>query len=382
MHVAENFNENNISLSSILNSLTEGLLILNRDGKLIFSNQSSSDILNFSFDLYPTSEWAEKLRIFRLHTEEPLSYHEMPIIRALMGVRLTDCRLFIQHQGLERGVYLTVNAQPLWDEHGNIHGSMATFQDITRSLRKEKAVKTINASKLEALGVLAANIAHEMNNPLGVIKTSVSAVKCMLKENEPAELLLRQLNVIDSTASRISEMANALNNLSRNTKDEMLSESSVRDIIKDVSSLLHSSLTSKNILFVLEDTDGSMEERLYCFRIQLSQVLINVIRNAVDAVEEQNERIIRLTLRKDKTSFYFQISDSGPGVPGHVKKHLFEPFFTTKPFGKGTGIGLSISREIMKKHKGEIYLDQKEGPSCFVVKIPRAKENHPGNFNN
>lgn len=382
MQLAENFSENNIGLSSVLNSLTEGLLVLNREGKLIFSNQSSTDILNFSFDLYPTSEWADKLSIFRLNNEGPLAYHEMPIIRALMGVRLTDYRLYIKHSGLGNGVYITVNAHPLWDENGNINGAMATFQDITRSLKKEKAVKSINASKLETLGALAANIAHEINNPLSVIKTSVSALKYMLQENEPLEILFKQLNVIDTTTSRISDMARALSNLSRNTKDEMFSESSVREIIKDVNSLLDSNLTSKNIRFVLEDTDGSMDERLYCFRVQLSQVLINVFRNAVDAVEEQDERVIQLRFRKDKSSFYFLISDSGPGVPASVKKHLFEPFFTTKTIGKGTGIGLSISKEIMKKHKGEIYLDQNEGPSCFVVKIPRATESHPGNILN
>lgn len=378
MEPAEVFSEYKISLKFVFDSLSEGLLILNREGKLIYANQSSASILNFSLDHYPTKEWARKLNIYHLNTEQPLSYHEMPIIRALEGSRFSDYRLFIQHSGLERGIYISVNAQPLIDENGHYNGAMATFQDITRRIIKEKAVKNINASKLESLGVLAANIAHEIKNPLGVIRTSVSALLYMMKENAPMELLQRQLSVIDTTAMRISDIASALNNLSRNTRNESFTKSSVNDILKDVNLLLGEKLRAKNIRFLLDDSENLINEILYCLRIQISQVLINVIRNAADAVEDQGNPEITIKLKKDSSYFYFMITDSGPGVPESVRDHLFEPFFTTKALGKGTGIGLSISREIMKKHRGEIYLDEEMGKNCFVIKIPGIIQDHPG----
>lgn len=378
MNPAEVFSEYKISLKFVFDSLAEGILILNNEGKLIYANQSSASILKFSLDHYPTKEWAKKLNIYHVNTQKPLSYHEMPIVRALKGNRFSDYRLFIQHAGLERGIYISVNAQPLIDEYGNYNGAMATFQDITRRLIKEKAVKNINASKLESLGVLAANIAHEIKNPLGVIRTSVSALLYMMKENAPTELLHRQLSVIDTTAMRISDMASALNNLSRNTTNELFAKSSVNDILKDVNLLLGEKLRAKNIRLFLDDSENLINEILHCLRIQISQVLINVIRNAADAVEEQADPEITIKLRKDSSCFYFMVIDSGPGVPESVRDHLFEPFFTTKTLGKGTGIGLSISREIMKKHKGEIYLDEDGGKNCFVIKIPGIIQDHPG----
>lgn len=181
-----------------------------------------------------------------------------------------------------------------------------------------------------------------------------------------------QLNVIDATTTRIADIVSALMHISRDSSDEKFSICTFNEVLNDVQSLCRTKFKMKGIKLEILPNEVNLLDRCYCLRIQLSQVLLNVLVNASDAVDGLQDAWVKVKLQEDKDFFYFKITDSGAGVPEEVRPKLFEPFFTTKELGSGTGLGLSISKDIMLRHSGDIYFDYTDGTSCFTIKLPKV----------
>jgi C4-dicarboxylate-specific signal transduction histidine kinase len=113
-----------------------------------------------------------------------------------------------------------------------------------------------------------------------------------------------------------------------------------------------------------------------CNEVQIAQVLINIINNAIDAIVEQERRDpwIRVVGHADTDGVAIDVIDCGHGIPDEVAIKMFEPFFTTKEVGKGTGLGLSMSLGIVEQHHGRLYLDKARSNTCFVVELPYQQE--------
>jgi len=111
-----------------------------------------------------------------------------------------------------------------------------------------------------------------------------------------------------------------------------------------------------------------------CRPVEISQVLLNLLTNACDAVSDQAVRWIRVELSSSETSAFIRIFDSGPGVPVDLENKIFQPFFSTKEVGKGTGLGLSISTGIIQKHRGKFFLDTNSDHTCFVIDLPTERK--------
>jgi signal transduction histidine kinase len=266
---------------------------------------------------------------------------------------------------------------PIFETDGTITGICALSYDETEKIDQQKKIeaeriKNINASKLAALGTLAGEIAHEINNPLGVIKTSAMVLKMMIDGSEPAQNLKDQIEVIDRTSSRVAEIVAALKHVSRDGTKDKFADCSLANLFDDVRALCQTKFKLKSITLKVEPS-VNLSTTVRCLRVQVSQVLLNVLVNACDVVENLPKPWIRIRTLEDKDFIYFKIDDSGPGVPKDLQDKIFDPFFTTKELGAGTGLGLSISKDIMKKHGGDIWLDLEEGPSCFSLKLPKVK---------
>jgi signal transduction histidine kinase len=113
---------------------------------------------------------------------------------------------------------------------------------------------------------------------------------------------------------------------------------------------------------------------LFCYADQLNQVWTNMVHNSIQAMRGEGEIFLRLGHDEASKSIFVEIEDSGPGIPPELHEKIFEPYFTTKPKGEGTGIGLSISKEIMERHRGSITLKSQPGKTCFRILLP--VENH------
>lgn len=272
--------------------------------------------------------------------------------------------------------HLLIIRFPLLDNYGTITGICVLAFDETEKIEQEKRmaterIKSINASKLAALGTMAAEIGHEINNPLSIINTSLVILRDMLANNEDPEEMKLQIDLLERTTKRITDIVAALRNVSRDSTHEKKSNCTIFDILNDVQSLSHTRFKLKGVDLLIDDSEVDVSMKIPCLRVQISQVLLNILGNAIDALEGIKNPAVKIKLQQDEGFVYFKICDNGPGVPEEVRERLFEPFFTTKDIGVGTGLGLSIAKEIMHRQQGDIYLDLEQGPSCFSVKLPK-----------
>ena len=256
---------------------------------------------------------------------------------------------------------------------------IVSIRDIEKLKQNENLIlsqrdQLFEASKLSSLGEMAAGFAHEINNPLTIIQGRLKiAQRILLIDEIKNEAVLNNIETCLKTVARISKIIMSLKNLTHRTESQHDNdEVTILSLIEDPITVANMKLSGRNITFTV-DAKEAAEATIVCNSIQISQVLINFLANSIDAIEEENNSWLKLSVEVNSTDAIFTITDSGRGIPLDIQKKMFEPMFTTKAIGKGTGLGLSISRSIIDKHNGSIKLDRNVSNTCFVIKIPRKK---------
>ena len=253
---------------------------------------------------------------------------------------------------------------------------IAIHFDITQRKKDEELIvkqqaQIVSQSKLSSLGEMAGGIAHEINNPLCIISTSSYMIKKELKKkNIDILTILNTLNGIDQTIERISKIIIGLKNISRDPIDEDFETTSISEIIQDATSLCVEKYKSRGIDFSVKYAAHTKDIIFPCMRIQISQVLINLISNAGEAIESLTNKWINIQIQKNENNLEIRVSNSGPKIPKDIRDKIFRPFFTTKPVGKGTGLGLSLSNSIALKHNGSLEIDDSHPNTCFKLTLP------------
>jgi two-component system NtrC family sensor kinase len=236
----------------------------------------------------------------------------------------------------------------------------------------------VQSEKMASLGQLVAGIAHEINNPLAFVINNIFVVQEQLTRlasevpnGHPVALptinkMRTQVDHMREGADRVGDLVSKLRTFSR------LDEGQIKTI--DV----HESIESV-LLFLRHKMENRIEvERSYdatgdltCLAGELNQVLMNVIGNAIDAIEGTGR--ISLTTKLQDGNFVIAIRDTGKGIPEKLREKVFEPFFTTKPVGRGTGLGLAISYGIIQAHHGSIEFSSEIGKGTeFFLRIPMS----------
>jgi histidine kinase len=253
---------------------------------------------------------------------------------------------------------------------------MVTTSDITKGLMVEQQL--IQASKMATLGEMATGVAHELNQPLSVIKTAGSFLmkKVQNKEQIKDEILETMAEEIDGQVDRASRIINHLREFGRksNVSQEKVQ---VNEALTKALDIFSQQLRLRQIEVVKE-----LEENLPLILAdanRLEQVFINLLINARDAIEEQwaqgparneDKRIILKTSSQQRT-VTVEVNDTGRGIPEAIRDKIFQPFFTTKEVGKGTGLGLSISYGIVQDYNGTIRVESQENRgSNFIIRFP------------
>ena len=231
---------------------------------------------------------------------------------------------------------------------------------------------------MAGLGQLVAGIAHEINNPLAFVINNIFIVQDALErlvadgvelpQGASTKVGKMQARIADAHAgaTRVKDLVSKLRTFSR------LDEGTVKTIN------IHESIESV-LLFLRHKTEGRIEverhygevEMLTCFAGELNQVLMNIIANAIDAIDGPGR--ITLATGQQNGDFVIRVRDTGKGIPEEIRNRIFEPFFTTKPIGQGTGLGLAISYGIMKAHHGSMEFSSQAGEGTeFILKIPTS----------
>lgn len=227
----------------------------------------------------------------------------------------------------------------------------------------------IQNAKMSALGRMAAGMAHEINNPLAIIVGKANGLKRTIdssKTLDPASLSA-DLGKILSTANRIAKIINSLRAFSRNGAQDPFFETSLKNWLNETLELCRQTMISHSITLTVNECP---EITVMARESQLSQVLLNLLNNSVDALRHQPIKEINISFELTKSMLRIYVRDSGPKISVDVQSRLMEPFFTTKGPGAGTGLGLSISLTIMKEHKGTVRFVPDDPKTCFVMEIP------------
>lgn len=245
------------------------------------------------------------------------------------------------------------------------------------SLRQAEA-QIVQSSKLASLGTLASGVAHELNQPLAIIRAIAQQNLETLRKGaltpESHHTLEEDLEIVERQTARMSQIILHLRTFARKPK-AVQDPVSLNEVAQNALILLREQLRQRGIQLIESYTEPLppvMGEAN-----ALEQIVINLLTNARDALENVPDAEIRIWTQVQEqegaTWVLLGIADNGPGVPEEIRAQIFDPFFTTKDPNKGTGLGLSISLEIAQKHKGTLQLEPTERGACFVLKLPASQ---------
>lgn len=254
---------------------------------------------------------------------------------------------------------------------------MINISDVKKLQNDQKIfeARLIEKSKLSLLGEMAGGVAHEINNPLAIIKGSAQILKKSItavgSSNIDLDKAERNIQKILETSERIARIVKGLRSFSRDAENDVWESFEVVDVVNDAMALCEEKFKAHGIKFFVEFT---INEKIYGNKVEISQVLVNLMSNSYDAISSMEEKWIKIeVLNTDDQKIAISVTDSGLGIDPNIQSKLMQPFFTTKEIGKGTGLGLSISIGIAKKHGGNLYLDNQSPHTKFVFVLPEEK---------
>jgi two-component system, sporulation sensor kinase D len=244
------------------------------------------------------------------------------------------------------------------------------YWNLTRNviLEKDKKINELHSERLTLIGKMAASMAHEIRNPL----TSIQGFLKLIKQSVSSEMnqkIADYLQIIDDEFQSINMQITGFLSFSRNREhDESYDNISLIQIIDSVMSMLNPRLIEEDIMFIKKIKTDKM---IRVQKMGIQQVISNLLNNAVDALlEVSHEKEITVSMKEDDDNAYLYISNNGPKISDDIKGLLFTPFVTNK--SSGTGLGLTICKQIMQKNDGDILFETNEKETTFILSFKKA----------
>jgi two-component system C4-dicarboxylate transport sensor histidine kinase DctB len=228
----------------------------------------------------------------------------------------------------------------------------------------------VQAGKLAALGQMSAALAHEINQPLAAIRTFMASAKVFARRGDLAQVV-SNLDLITDLAERMARITGHLKTFARKSEPGHPVPVQVDRAIDGTLFLLENQIKAAGVV-----VDRTVESDLWVLghAVQLEQVILNLVRNALDAVGDQEHGRITITGQASDSHVQIKVADNGPGIPANQIDQIFDPFFTTKALGKGLGLGLSISYGIVQDFGGQIHARNLPGGGAeLTVELPRHR---------
>jgi len=346
-----------VSWENILGSLEDGVIVLDQEGRITFFNQAAEVLTDLSHrqaleqsyrDLFRHNPWLVEI----------IKKSQPPQRNTVRGEAE-----FVTYR--DRRVPVSIMVSPLDDRYGQVWGSVLLARDLTRHKELEEDLR--RSDRLATLGTLAAGLAHEIKNPLGGIKGAAQLLK---REAGAASPIREYTDIIVREVDRVDHLIEQLLDLSRPVKFH-LAPLNIHELLDEVLLLERYSVEAGRIL-VRKQFDPSLP-LIQGDRAQLTQVFLNVVKNALQAIG--GDGCLTMTTRME-TDFHIreegkgrgkfirvEVQDDGPGISEENLPYIFSPFFTTKE--KGAGLGLAICHRIITEHGGLIRVESREGEGAM-----------------
>jgi nitrogen-specific signal transduction histidine kinase len=361
--------------SVFFSAMREGAMLYKNNGVVYWHNDAVVQIMGLSEE--ELTRKADRPYYFKAIAEDgsELDPKDTAVARCLLTGKAQPeetVGIYI-HENKVRWVRLC--AQPFMVPGDELPGALCTFADVTEEkLQKDKLVEQQGllaaSAKMTALGEMAAGIAHEINNPLTIITGKAAvALKGLNQETVDKAKTSEHLHRIISTVDRISKIVHGMKNFARDSSHDSFVRTNLGELIEDTFNLYFEKFSNAQC-----EIYRDMQENLYFDGrgSEVQQVFLNLLQNALDATENRTEKWIKVRTYKSGSSIVLEVTDSGEGIPAHIRTKIMQPFFTTKAVGKGTGLGLSISQNIIKNHKGTFELLDTP-TTTFRITLPKAE---------
>ena len=363
--------KSNIFFQNVIQSTVDGIVVVDTKGNVLIFNEGMERLTGYTAKEIDHLTSFYNIDVARENMTKMRSAHHGPL-----GKLNPTSMSITTREGKEIPVTLSASIITV---NGKEVGSVGVFTDMREILKMRKDLEDahlqlVQSEKIASVGKMAAGVAHEINNPLSGVLIYSELLKETLKDN-PQHLSDIQ-EVIDQTL-RCKKIVSELLEFSRQSIGKASSFKLEYLITRCLNFLINQAMFQD--IQVTTDIEPNMPDIIGDMG-QLQQVFTNLFINAADAMEGKGELHVKANYNPEISCFIIKVSDTGPGIPDHLRDAVFDIFFTTKPVGKGTGLGLSISQNIIKLHGGNLSFDcPKEGGTTFKIELPLEFVESPGN---
>ncbi len=334
---------------NILNNMSEGVIATDGSGKIHLMNPSAEKILGFN-----QGEAIGK------YCGEIIKDSECIIEKAIKRNGAVEYTEILIHTITNKSIIIGGSADIVRNEDGSINTVVAVIKDVTLQKNIEEAQK--RNEKLNAMGELAAGVAHEIKNPLNSIGITVQRFEKEFVPDTDREEYLEMIKTMKSEIERVSGIINQFLTFARPPKIE-LKEVASDELLKAVYNIFLSRSIKDKISFTFNTVQGIISADYTL----LKQALVNIVQNAFEAVQEGGA--VNIESYRENSNLIIIVSDSGPGIPEESLSKIFNLYYTTKP--TGSGLGLSIVNQIVTEHNGFIKVESNKGEGTkFILQIP------------
>lgn len=365
-------------IRNVVESIRDCIVVLNREGRITDWNRAMEERYGA-----PASEVRGLPILVVFPTLRAEGFDK--ILPKILGESREVALEGFQYETRDRRlVTVNIKGSPLRTATGEVIGAVLTLEDVTERIQLERIAR--QAEKMAAVGTLAAGIAHEINNPIGIITSRVELMLMEARERGLSARVTKDLQVLAKHAGRVAKITQGLLSFSRQAPWK-LAPVDVNQVVENTLLLVEKQLAKEGI--TLKKDLASNLPKIQGSQNHLEQVVVNLLTNAREAMPKGgtlrvstaigggsliddpagDDPIGGRTSISEQPKVEIQVSDTGPGIPSEVFPRIFDPFFTTKQHG--TGLGLSISYGIVQEHGGAIRVESQPGEgSTFIVQLP------------